>query len=107
MSARTIARHPAFSARKRALTPPRILKAGPLSAEFEAGNLRYIRYAGIEIMRAVSFIVRDKDWGTYNPDLSNLARSRRRLAAFASPMTRLTSDAAQSFPLPGRHRRIS
>jgi len=52
--------------------PPRLLKAGPLSAEFEAGNLRYIRFHGIEMIRALSYIVRDKNWGTYNPRLSNL-----------------------------------
>jgi hypothetical protein len=52
--------------------PPRILRAGPLSAEVEAGNLRYIRYGGAEMLRAVSFIVRDRNWGTYNPKISNL-----------------------------------
>ena len=52
---------------------PRILSAGRLTAEFEAGNLRYIRYGGIEIIRAISFIVRDKDWGTYNPEISALS----------------------------------
>ena len=43
---------------------PTILKAGPLSAEFEAGNLRYIRFHGVEMIRAVSYIVRDRNWGT-------------------------------------------
>jgi D-apionolactonase len=52
--------------------PPRILKAGALSAEFETGNLRYIRYGGIEMIRAISFIVRDRNWATYTPALSNL-----------------------------------
>ena len=51
---------------------PIILKAGPLSAEFEAGNLRYIRFHGVEMIRAVSYIVRDRNWGTYNPRISNL-----------------------------------
>lgn len=52
--------------------PPRILQAGRLSVELEAGNLRYIRWQGEEVLRAVSFIVRDKDWGTYNPEISDL-----------------------------------
>ncbi|MFH5774923.1 hypothetical protein ACHFJ0_11795 [Paracoccus sp. NGMCC 1.201697] len=52
--------------------PPRLLRAGPLSAELEAGNLRYIRYRGAEVLRAVSYIVRDKDWGTYNPEITAL-----------------------------------
>jgi D-apionolactonase len=51
---------------------PRILRAGPLSAELDAGNLRHIRYHGREMIRAISFIVRDKNWGTYAPQISNL-----------------------------------
>jgi D-apionolactonase len=51
---------------------PRILQAGPLSAELDAGNLRYIRYHGREMIRAISFIVRDKNWGTYAPQISQL-----------------------------------
>ncbi len=54
------------------VAPPRMLRAGALSAELEAGNLRYIRYGGAEMIRAVSFIVRDKNWGTYNPVISDL-----------------------------------
>ena len=30
----------------------RLLKAGPLTAELDAGNLRYIRYEGLEAIRA-------------------------------------------------------
>jgi hypothetical protein len=48
---------------------PRIIRAGPLSAELEAGNLRHIRYHGREVIRAISFIVRDKNWGTYAPKI--------------------------------------
>ncbi|HVG49551.1 MAG TPA: hypothetical protein VM899_15620 [Rubellimicrobium sp.] len=52
---------------------PRVLHAGKLSAELEAGNLRYLRWDGEEVLRAISFIVRDKDWGTYEPDIADLA----------------------------------
>jgi hypothetical protein len=76
--------------------PPRIVKAGPLSAEFEAGNLRYIRFEGVEIMRAVSFIVRDKDWGTYNPVLANL-KIEDTADAFRISYDAVTKDSAQSF----------
>ena len=54
------------------VAPPCILRAGKLSAELEAGNLRYVRWDGEEVLRAVSFIVRDRDWGTYTPELSGL-----------------------------------
>jgi D-apionolactonase len=49
-----------------------ILKAGSLVVEFIAGNLRDIRFDGVEVIRAIGYIVRDKDWGTYAPILSNL-----------------------------------
>jgi hypothetical protein len=48
------------------------LSAGPLSADFVNGNLRSIRYGGIEVLRAIAYIVRDRDWGTYEPALTNL-----------------------------------
>lgn len=51
----------------------RRLEAGPLSAELIAGNLRNIRFHGVEVLRAISFVVRDKDWGTYAPVLHELA----------------------------------
>jgi hypothetical protein len=54
------------------VAPPRILRAGKLSVELEQGNLRYIRWDGAEMLRAASFIVRDRDWGTYAPVLSDL-----------------------------------
>lgn len=79
-----------------AVAPPRLLTAGPLTAEFEAGNLRYVRYDGIEIMRAVSFIVRDKDWGTYNPLISNLI-VKEEAGGFRVSYDAVTGDDAQSF----------
>lgn len=54
------------------VAPPRLLRAGPLSAELVDGNLRYIRFGPEEVLRAISFVTRDKDWGTYAPDLRDL-----------------------------------
>ena len=51
----------------------RLLVAGPLSAELDAGNLRYIRYHGREAIRAISYVVRDQYWGTFNPEIRDLA----------------------------------
>lgn len=48
------------------------LKAGPLTAVLEDGNLRDIRYGGIEVVRAVNYLARDRSWGTYKAQLSNL-----------------------------------
>jgi hypothetical protein len=78
------------------VTPPRILRAGALSAEFEAGNLRYIRYGGVEMIRAISFIVRDKNWGTYNPEISDL-RIEENSKGFVVAYTAVTGDAEQQF----------
>ena len=49
------------------------LVAGALSVEFDNGNLRYIRLKGVEVLRALSFLVRDENWGTYTPALRNLS----------------------------------
>ena len=50
----------------------RRFQAGPLTVEFEAGNLRYLRFGALEILRGVAFLVRDTGWGTYRPALSDL-----------------------------------
>jgi D-apionolactonase len=52
---------------------PRLLSAGKLTAQLAGGNLRAIRYDGVEVLRAISYLVRDRDWGTYDPAVSNLA----------------------------------
>lgn len=48
------------------------LSAGELEAEFVQGNLRAIRFKGHEILRAISYVVRDRDWGTFDPAISGL-----------------------------------
>ncbi|RUV22766.1 hypothetical protein [Mesorhizobium sp. M7A.F.Ca.MR.245.00.0.0] len=48
------------------------LRAGALSADFVNGNLRTISHGGTEVLRAVAYIVRDRDWGTYELNLTDL-----------------------------------
>jgi hypothetical protein len=55
----------------------RTLTAGPLSVEFDNGQLRYLKLDGIEVLRAVAFLVRDENWGTYVPSISNLKVEQR------------------------------
>ena len=55
----------------------RVLRAGSLSVEFENGQLRYVRRGDSEVMRAVSFIVRDEAWGTYTPEITGLEMEER------------------------------
>ncbi|WDZ80279.1 hypothetical protein PWG15_21005 (plasmid) [Ensifer adhaerens] len=50
----------------------RSLVVGNLSMDFQDGNLRSLRFGGHEVLRAISFLVRDKDWGTCRARLSDL-----------------------------------
>ena len=52
---------------------PRRLTAGPLSVEFEDGNLRAVRWHGREAIRAISYLVRDTNWGNHALAISDLA----------------------------------
>ena len=49
-----------------------MLTAGALTAELVGGNLRTIRYRGREVLRGIAYLVRDKDWATYDSVLSEL-----------------------------------
>ncbi|WOS66240.1 D-apionate lactonase [Sinorhizobium fredii] len=50
----------------------RRLEAGRLSAELVGGNLRTIRFSGREVLRTISFLVRDRDWGTCEAAITEL-----------------------------------
>jgi len=45
-------------------------KTGALTVDFVAGGLRTIRYEGHEVLRAIAYVVRDQNWGTYHPEIS-------------------------------------
>lgn len=76
--------------------PTKLLAAGPLSAEIEAGNLRYISWNDAEMIRAISFVVRDRDWGTYPVEISDLAVEMRP-DHFRVTSKAIAGDAAQRF----------
>ncbi len=73
-----------------------LLRAGPLEASFDAGNLRHIKLGGREAIRAISYIVRDRNWGTYNPEITNL-KIDQGAAGFRVSYDAVCSDDAQSF----------
>lgn len=50
----------------------RTLRAGALSAVLDNGALRYIRLGETEVLRAIAFLVRDENWGTFTPEIGNL-----------------------------------
>ena len=56
------------------------LSAGPLSCDLSEGGLRSIRWGDVEIVRAISYLLRDRDWGTVpaitsDPEVSASANS--------------------------------
>ncbi|RIK83617.1 MAG: hypothetical protein DCC68_03185 [Planctomycetota bacterium] len=50
------------------------LRAGPVSLQFDADNamLRYVKVGSHEILRGVNAPVRDRNWGTVRPRVSNV-----------------------------------
>ncbi len=48
------------------------LRAGPLSVVYEEGDIRYIKLGEHEVLRRVYVAIRDRNWGTVLPVLSNL-----------------------------------
>ena len=45
----------------------RLLQAGAISVMLDNGALRYIKLGDVEVLRAIAFLVRDENWGTYTP----------------------------------------
>ncbi len=77
------------------VSEPVALKAGPLEASLDAGNLRYIRVGGNEALRAIAFLVRDRNWGTYSAEISDL-RVEQAADRFFVTYDAVCRDAAQS-----------
>lgn len=73
----------------------RELRAGALMAVLDSGALRYIRYRGVEVLRGIAFLVRDKNWGTYAPAIENL-RVRQGRHGFSVSYTAICRDADQA-----------
>ena len=54
------------------LPKQKMLRAGPLTVVYDEGDLRYVRYGDQEILRRIYVAVRDRNWGTVLPRLSNV-----------------------------------
>ena len=74
--------------------PSRLLRAGPLSAELDGGQLRYVTFAGIEVLRGIAFLVRDEKWGTYTPQIDDL-RIEEGANSFSVTYRAVCADARQ------------
>lgn len=55
-------------------TPSEQIIVGDLSFTLEGGALRHITFKGIEMLRGIAFLVRDRDWGTLSPTLTEISR---------------------------------
>lgn len=55
----------------------RELRAGPLTMELEGIDLRYVRLGDVEIVRRLFAAVRDHNWGTIPPAVSNVRLDAR------------------------------
>ena len=73
----------------------RELHAGALSAVLDSGALRYVRLNDIEVLRAIAFLVRDENWGTFTPKISNLKVSQSR-SGFTVRYVARCSDATRA-----------
>jgi hypothetical protein len=51
----------------------RRLVAGPVTATLEDGQLRWIKLGDAEVIRAIAFLIRDPNWSTPPPEISNLS----------------------------------
>jgi D-apionolactonase len=74
--------------------PFRRLAAGALSVELENGALRYVRLGEHEVIRAIAFLVRDENWGTFTPSIANL-RIEETADAFAVTYDATCADASR------------
>lgn len=66
---------------------------GRLAFEMIGGNLRAIRVGGIEVVRGIQYLVRDRDWGTLTPTIRDLSvdqDSRELRIAFTADCDGLT-----------------
>ena len=53
--------------------PRTVLVAGGLTAELDRGGLRYVRFNGREVLRGIAYLIRDRNWGTCDPEIANLS----------------------------------
>ena len=68
----------------------RRLTAGPVTATLEDGQLRWIQLGDIEVIRAIAFLIRDRNWSTCPPEITNfrIEERGRRLPVSFDALTR-------------------
>ena len=75
----------------------RRLTAGPVSATLEDGQLRWIKLGDAEVIRGIWFLIRDRNWSTCPPEVSNL-RIEEKGGGFAVSFDALTRTVDGDLP---------
>jgi len=57
----------------------KVIRAGALTVEFLGANLGAILFGGVEVLRGVSYLVRDENWGTVPAKISGLKVGKERI----------------------------
>jgi D-apionolactonase len=73
VSASQPSRYRIWYGRDEAPAETRELRAGPLTAVLEGPDLRYVRVGGVEVVRRLYAAIRDHNWGTVPPELTNFS----------------------------------
>ncbi len=85
----------------RPLPERRVLRAGPLSAVLDGPDLRYLAVGGQEVVRRIYVAVRDQNWNTVEPTLTDYAVEEDGLA-FAVRFTATHREGEVDFTWNGR-----
>ena len=78
------------------LNPYRVLSAGPLTCGLQNGEVRHVKYDGVEVLRGIAFLVRDKNWATCKPRITALEIDERD-GGFEVTYAGRCADAEQAF----------
>jgi len=62
-------RHLLVAGIKKPLPRPALLRSGQLLIRYEEGKIRYVSFHGRELIRSIYSAVRDRNWGTIEPEI--------------------------------------
>jgi hypothetical protein len=65
-------KHVLYYGKDEALPARQLLRAGPLTMDYAAGTLRYLRYGEREVLRMIYVAVRDHNWNTIPAQLTQV-----------------------------------
>ena len=82
---------------ERPAQPP--TRCRPLTVELENGQLRYVAFDGVEVLRGIAFLVRDENWGTYTPQIENLDIQGDEPEASPSPIAPSARTPGRGLPM--------